>query len=68
VQAGVIEKAGSWYSYGTQRIGQGRESTKNFLKENPEIADQIEKAIRDNADPVVEQMIGANETASGEAA
>ncbi len=68
VQAGVIEKAGSWYSYGTQRIGQGRESTKNFLKENPEIADQIEKAIRDNADPVVEQMIGANEIASGEAA
>lgn len=68
VQAGVIEKAGSWYSYGTQRIGQGRESTKNFLKENPEIADQIETAIRDNADPVVEQMIGANEAASGEAA
>ena len=68
VQAGVIEKAGSWYSYGTQRIGQGRESTKNFLKENPEIADQIEKAIRDNADPVVEQMIGVNEAANGEAA
>lgn len=64
VQAGVIEKAGSWYSYGTQRIGQGREATKNFLRENPEISNQIEHAIRDNAGLVADQMIGGNEAAN----
>lgn len=68
VQAGVIEKAGSWYSYGTQRIGQGREATKNFLRENPEISQQIERAIRENAGPVVDQMIGVGEGSGGEAA
>lgn len=68
VQAGVIEKAGSWYSYGTQRIGQGREVTKNFLRENSEIANQIERAIRDNAGLVADQMIGGNEAAANEAA
>lgn len=68
VQAGVIEKAGSWYSYGTQRIGQGREATKNFLRENPEISNQIERAIRDNAGLVADQMIGGNEAGPNEAA
>ena len=61
VQAGVIEKAGSWYSTGSQRIGQGRESARTFLKENPEIATQIERAIRDNAGLVADAMIGGNE-------
>lgn len=60
VQAGVIDKAGSWYSYGTQRIGQGREATRNFLKENPEITAQIEKSIRDNAGLVADAMIGGS--------
>lgn len=58
VKAEVIEKAGSWYSYGTQRIGQGREATRTFLKENPEIAAQIERAVRDNAGLVADSMIG----------
>jgi recombination protein RecA len=58
VKAGVVEKAGSWYSYGTQRIGQGREATRTFLKENPEIAAQIERAVRDNAGLVADSMIG----------
>lgn len=61
VKAGVVEKAGSWYSYGTQRIGQGREATRTFLKENPEIAAQIERAVRDNAGLVADSMIGGNE-------
>lgn len=61
VQAGVVEKAGSWYSTGSQRIGQGRESARTFLKENPEIAAQIERAIRDNAGLVADAMIGGNE-------
>ncbi|MBY0462144.1 MAG: recombinase RecA [Alphaproteobacteria bacterium] len=58
VKAGVVEKAGSWYSYGTQRIGQGREATRTFLKDNPEIAAQIERAVRDNAGLVADSMIG----------
>jgi recombination protein RecA len=46
VKAGVVEKSGSWYSYGDERIGQGRENAKQFLKENTEIAWQIEDKIR----------------------
>jgi recombination protein RecA len=67
VQAGILDKAGSWYSYGTQRIGQGREATRNFLKDNPEIMAQIERAIRDNAGLVADQMIGGADIV-GEAA
>lgn len=61
VQAGVIDKAGSWYSYGTQRIGQGREATRQFLKTNPEIMDNIEQAIRKNSGVVAEAMIRGSE-------
>ena len=46
VQAGVVEKSGSWFCYEGQRIGQGRENAKNFLKDNPDIAYQIEDKIR----------------------
>lgn len=46
VKAGVVEKSGAWYSYGDERIGQGRENAKNFLKENPQMALQIEDKIR----------------------
>jgi recombination protein RecA len=46
VKAGVVDKSGSWFSYGDQRIGQGRENAKTFLKENPDIADEIEHRIR----------------------
>jgi recombination protein RecA len=46
VKAGVVEKSGSWYSYGDERIGQGRENAKTFLKSNPAIADEIEDRIR----------------------
>ena len=46
VKVGVVEKSGSWYSYGDERIGQGRENAKGFLKANPAIADDIEKKIR----------------------
>lgn len=66
VKAGVIEKAGSWYSYGTQRIGQGREATRQFLKDNPDIAIRIEKAVRENSGQVADAMIGAGaETSMG---
>ncbi len=49
VKAGVIEKSGSWFSYDSQRIGQGRENAKQFLKENPDIAEAIETRIRMDA-------------------
>ena len=49
VKAGLVEKSGSWFSYGDQRIGQGRENAKQFLKDNPEIAQAIEATVRANA-------------------
>ncbi|RMF10191.1 MAG: recombinase RecA [Alphaproteobacteria bacterium] len=49
VKAGVVEKSGSWYSYDSQRIGQGRENAKTFLLENPEVAEAIEAAVRKSA-------------------
>ena len=49
VKADLVEKSGSWFSYNSQRIGQGRENAKNFLRENPEIADEIERKIREAA-------------------
>jgi recombination protein RecA len=49
VKAGVVEKSGAWFSYNSQRIGQGRESAKTFLKDHPEMANEIETEIRKNA-------------------
>ena len=49
VKAGVVEKSGSWYSYGPQRIGQGKENTRKFLLENPDMADEIETKVRADA-------------------
>ncbi len=57
VTAGIIEKSGSWYSYNSERIGQGRENAKRFLAEHPEIADEIEQAIRANAGIVADKII-----------
>ncbi len=57
VKAEVVEKAGSWYSYNSERIGQGRENAKQFLKDNPDMAAEIELAIRKNAGLVAEEML-----------
>ena len=57
VKAGIVEKSGAWMSYEGQRIGQGRENTKQFLKDNPKIANAIEKAIRANAGLIVDKML-----------
>src|SRR5690606_446354 len=57
VKAGIIEKSGAWFSFDGQRIGQGRENTKAFLKENPQIATTIEQAIRQNAGLIVDRML-----------
>ena len=52
VKANIIEKSGSWFSYNSQRVGQGKENVRQFLKDNPKVADEIEKKIRDNAGAV----------------
>jgi recombination protein RecA len=57
VNAGIVEKSGAWFSYNDQRIGQGRENSKNFLKENPEIALEIERRIRENAGILSDAML-----------
>ena len=68
VKAGIIEKSGAWFSYGDTRIGQGRENAKTFLKENPEIAAAVEKAIRANAGLVSEALLADGEDGPDEGA
>jgi len=57
VKAGLVEKSGAWFSYDSVRIGQGRENSKTFLKENPEIADRLEKAIRAKTAEVADALM-----------
>jgi recombination protein RecA len=67
VTAGVVEKSGSWFSYSGERIGQGRENAKNFLKQNPDVAAAIEAAIRENAGVLAQRITdGAGDSASSE--
>ena len=61
VKAGVVEKAGAWFSYDSTRLGQGRENARTFLKENPDIAAQIEAKIRGNAAPLAAALEGSPE-------
>jgi len=64
VKAGIVEKSGSWYSYDSQRIGQGRENAKRFLTENTEMAEKIEQAVRHNAGILDEAMLKEGSIAS----
>ena len=57
VKAGIVEKSGAWFSYDSIRIGQGRENAKTFLKDNPELMDRLEAAIRSRTDAVAEEMM-----------
>ena len=57
VKAGVIEKSGAWFSYNSQRLGQGRENAKNFLRDNPELAHEVETALRQNAGLIAEKFL-----------
>jgi recombination protein RecA len=57
VKAGFVEKSGAWYSYDSIRIGQGRENSKTYLKENPELAAKLEAAIRASTEKVAEEMM-----------
>jgi recombination protein RecA len=57
VKAGIVDKSGAWFSYDSQRLGQGRENSKTFLKDNPAIAAKIEAAIRQNSAAVVDKIL-----------
>ena len=57
VKAGIVEKSGAWFSYDSQRLGQGRENAKAFLKANPDITAKIETAIRQNSGLIAEQIL-----------
>jgi len=57
VKAGLVEKSGSWFSYDSIRIGQGRENAKTYLKEHPEVCDRLEAAIRSRTDQVAGEMM-----------
>ncbi|HQN51586.1 MAG TPA: DNA recombination/repair protein RecA, partial [Phenylobacterium sp.] len=57
VKAGVIEKSGSWFSWSSQRIGQGRDNVREFLRNNPDIANQIEKQVRGAKDAIEEELL-----------
>jgi recombination protein RecA len=61
VKAGVVEKSGAWFSYDSQRIGQGRENAKVFLKSNPDIAGKIEAMVRQNAGLIAEKILAGEE-------
>jgi recombination protein RecA len=57
VEAGIIEKSGTWYSYEGERMGQGRENVKTFLEENPDISAAIEIAVRESAGLKIDQAL-----------
>jgi recombination protein RecA len=61
VKAGVVEKSGAWFSYDSQRIGQGRENAKTFLKANPDMADKIEAAVRQNSGLIAEKILAGED-------
>ncbi|AWM89223.1 recombinase RecA [Microvirga sp. 17 mud 1-3] len=66
VKANVVEKSGAWFSYDSQRLGQGRENAKAFLKDNPEIAAEIESKIRQNAGLLIADLQGNDDVSTSE--
>jgi recombination protein RecA len=64
VKAGVVEKSGAWFSYDSQRIGQGRENAKVFLKANPDIAAKIEAMVRQNSGLIAEKILAGEDSSS----
>jgi recombination protein RecA len=66
VKANVVEKSGAWFSYDSQRLGQGRENAKTFLKDNPEIAAEIEGKIRQNAGLLIAELQGNDDVGVSE--
>jgi len=67
VEHKIINKSGAWYSYGDERIGQGKDNVRQFLKENPDMADEIERKVREKIMPKAEPDGAADEQATAEA-
>ena len=67
VKAGIVEKSGSWFSYSSERIGQGRENARAFLIEHPDVADMIENQIRQNAGLISQELMTASDEESSDA-
>jgi recombination protein RecA len=61
VKAGVVEKSGAWFSYDSQRIGQGRENAKTFLRNNPDMAASIEAAVRQNSGLIADKILAGEQ-------
>jgi recombination protein RecA len=67
VKAGIVEKSGAWFSYDSQRLGQGRENSKAFLRANPDMTAKIEASIRQNSGLIAEQILaGKREAEDGD--
>jgi recombination protein RecA len=66
VKAGIVDKSGAWFSYDSQRLGQGRENAKTFLREHPEVAQRIEASIRQNAGLIAEKILENADPTSGD--
>lgn len=60
VKSGIVDKSGAWFSYNSQRLGQGRENAKSFLRDNPAMAAEIESAIRQNSGLIAEKLLEAD--------
>lgn len=67
IKANLVDKSGSWFAYDGQRIGQGRENAKNFMRDNPELAEKLENQIRANAGLIAGNMLSGPEEAAGAA-
>jgi recombination protein RecA len=68
VKAGIVEKSGSWFSYNSQRLGQGRDNAKIFLKENPALAKEIEMALRQSSGTIAEKFLEGTPEADADGA
>jgi recombination protein RecA len=65
VKAGVVEKSGAWFSYDSIRIGQGRENAKQYLRDNPKVAESIEKKIRDQSAAIADSLMASDDGDAG---
>ncbi len=65
VKSGIVEKSGAWFSFDSQRLGQGRENSRQFLKDNPEIALQIENGVRESAGLIAAELMAVGDDSDG---
>ncbi|HIJ32562.1 MAG TPA: recombinase RecA, partial [Gammaproteobacteria bacterium] len=68
VQEGIVQKSGAWYSYGSERIGQGKDKVRQFLKQHPEMAQEIERQVRDKLLPKSREAVDHDSDSEAESA